>query len=110
MKPKVVELHIPSDKLEYLNKIVLSKILSEKTKMNIIKKIACASACCVCRGIPSVKLLRAGEMKGAIEYYCDACLTRILERQKEEPSKQDLPNYYNCIKVDEIPHTTPTYY
>jgi hypothetical protein len=108
---KTRPLNIPKDKLDYLEKVIVTgKYVSDKTKLNLIKRISSFSPCCFCKGIPTVELSFQEYHAKVVEYYCDSCLKIVFEREKLEPSDKDqLPSYYHCVK-GEIEHTNPTYY
>jgi hypothetical protein len=110
---KIRPLNIGKEALDTIEKIVCDPTSSPKVKHEIIKKMTGMSPCCVCLGIPSVELyFRVGTKEDSIrvvEYYCDSCLKTVFEREKLEPNKEDIPGYYNCVKVDQIPHSNPTF-
>jgi hypothetical protein len=110
---KIVPLQIPKDKLEYLQKIIATgQYVTDKTKHNLIKRITNYSPCYMCGGIPKFEVIFDEKGAKRLQYYCDkGCLDKVLKREAEEPSKnEDIPNFYGCTKVDEIPHTKLTYY
>jgi hypothetical protein len=107
---KIRSLNITKDKIDTMNKIMLDPTSSPKVKHSTIKNIMGVSPCCLCLAIPSVELyFRVGTKEDSIkvvEYYCDSCLKIVFSREKLEPSnKEDIPAYYDCVKVDQIPHS-----
>lgn len=100
---KITQLNIPKEKIDRINKIILHPNCSIKVAHDTIKDLSGFSPCCICRiGIPTVKLsYTSGSMKGAIEFYCDPCLAKVFEREKDEPTDPDaLADYYNCVRGD----------
>ncbi len=79
----VKELNIPKDKLEVLQKIVSSKTIMDTTKHNMIRKLSDGSPCCICRGIPSLKVSYPVPDGGAtlVERYCQDCIKKVFERE-----------------------------
>ena len=79
----VQELNIPKDKLEVLQKIVSSNNIKDITKQNMIRKLTDGSPCCVCRGIPSLKVSYPVPDGGAtlIERYCEDCIKKVYQRE-----------------------------
>ena len=66
----VRELQIPKDKLEELEKIVSSPKIADEVKKQMIKKLAKASPCCICGGVPSLEVLYDAGGASRIERYC----------------------------------------
>jgi hypothetical protein len=108
-KPNVVPLKISKDRLDYLEKVIATgKYVIDKTKHNLIKKITEFSPCCICDGIPEFEVIFDEKGAKMVQYYCGkGCLEASAKREAEEPSKNEIPNYYNCTKVDQIPHSDP---
>lgn len=104
-KVDIKQLNIPRDELDYLQKIVTSNRLAEKTKLNIIRKLTDGTPCCLCAGIPSVELsYRVGPSR-VIERYCKGCMDKVFTRESLEPKNKDpyeIAEYYGCTKVDQI--------
>ena len=80
----VQELRIPNDALEVLQKIVSSDNITEYTKQNMIRKLSEGSPCCVCRGIPSLKVSYPVPDGGAtlVERYCEDCIKKVYQREQ----------------------------
>lgn len=111
-KVKIKELHIPKDKRDYLQKITTGKYLMDKTKHNLIKRITEYSPCYIYGGIPSLEvIIDVGGGATRLEYYCGkGCLDKVLNKEADEPkNKEEIPSFYGCVNVDQIPHSNPTF-
>ena len=80
----VRELNIPKENLEELQKIVSSPKINDDVKKKMIKKLANASPCCCCGGIPSLEISYPFSEGGAtrIERYCSKCIERVYSREQ----------------------------
>ena len=76
----VRELNIPKENLEELQKIVSSHRTTEDIKKLMIKKLAKASPCCICGGIPSCEVVYDAEGASRVERYCESCANRVFSR------------------------------
>jgi carbamate kinase len=74
------ELNIPKENLEELKKIVSSPKTTDDIKKTMIKKLAKASPCCICGGIPSSEVVYDAEGASRIERYCQSCSDRVFSR------------------------------
>ena len=77
----VKELNIPKDKLEVLQKIVSSNNIMDDTKHAMIRKLSEGSACCICRGIPSMEVIYHLEGATQMERYCSECIKKVYQRE-----------------------------
>ena len=71
------ELNIPEEILEELQKIVSSPKTTDDIKKLMIKKLAKASPCCICGGIPSCEVVYDAEGASRVERYCESCANRV---------------------------------
>ena len=78
----VRELNIPKENLEELQKIVSSPKINDDVKKKMIKKLANASPCCVCGGIPSLEISYPEGGATRIERYCSKCIERVYSREQ----------------------------
>ena len=46
----------------------------------MIKKLAKASPCCICGGIPSCEVVYDAEGASRVERYCESCANRVFSR------------------------------
>lgn len=101
---RIKNLNIPKEKVQRLENMLSSKdYRTDKNKHHLIKNVTGKSPCCICRtGIPSVELTySAGPMKGVVEFYCSSCIEKTFQRIENEPkNKEEIPEFYNCIKGD----------
>jgi uncharacterized Rossmann fold enzyme len=74
------ELNIPKENLEELQNILSSPKTTEDIKKMMIKKLAKASPCCVCGGIPSLEVIYDADGASRIERYCESCANRVFSR------------------------------
>jgi uncharacterized Rossmann fold enzyme len=74
------ELNIPKENLEELQNILSSPKTTEDIKKIMIKKLAKASPCCVCGGIPSLEVIYDADGASRIERYCESCANRVFSR------------------------------
>ena len=74
------ELNIPEEILEELQKIVSSPKTTDDIKKLMIKKLAKASPCCICGGIPSCEVVYDAEGASRVERYCESCANRVFSR------------------------------
>ena len=74
------ELNIARDTLEELQKIVSSPRTTDEIKKIMIKKLAKASPCCICGGIPSCEVVYDAEGASRVERYCESCANRVFSR------------------------------
>jgi carbamate kinase len=74
------ELNIPKEDLEELQKIVSSPRTTDDIKKIMIKKLAKASPCCVCGGIPSLEVVYDCDGASRVERYCESCANRVFTR------------------------------
>ena len=83
---------------------------TSEQKKEIIQKTTGKRPCFMClEGIPSVELSYKAGNAHVIEYYCQSCLNKVFSRESLEPKNMEgIPGYYNCVKVDQIPHSNPT--
>jgi hypothetical protein len=109
---KITELQIAKDKLDYLQRIMSGKYLTDKTKHNIIKRIIEYSPCCMCGGIPKFQVIYKERGAQRIECYCGGgCLEALSKREEQEPKNKDpyeIAEYYGCSK-GQVPHSKPTF-
>ncbi len=75
----VKELNIPKDKLEVLKKMMASKTIMDAIKHTMIPKLCEGSACCICRSIPSHKVIYHLDSATRMETYCEACIKKVYE-------------------------------
>ena len=77
----VRELKIPRENLEELQKIVSSRHKTDEFKKQMIKKLAKASPCCVCGGIPALEIsyprMALPGLKGTVK-----CIERVYSREQ----------------------------
>ena len=80
----VRELKIPKETLEELEKIVSSPRTTDEVKKMMIKRLAKASPCCICGGIPAFEITFPFSEGGAtrIERYCSKCIERVYSREQ----------------------------
>ena len=71
------ELKIPKENLEELQKILSSPKATDDIKKLMIKRLAKASPCCTCGGIPSLEVVYDWEGAKRIERYCETCANRV---------------------------------
>ncbi len=74
------ELDIPKENLEVLQRIVSSPKTTDDIKKTMIKKLAKASPCCICGGIPSCEVVYDADGASRIERYCQSCSERVFSR------------------------------
>ncbi len=78
----VRELDIPKDKLEVLQKIVVSKTLADRTKHLMIRKLTEGSPCSISGAIPTHEIRYTGEGCTVVERYCSRCIERVYSREQ----------------------------
>ena len=78
----VRELNIPKETLEELEKIVSSPHKTGEFKKQMIKRLAKASPCCCCGGIPSLEISYPEGGATRIERYCSKCIERVYSREQ----------------------------
>ena len=74
------ELNISKENLEELQKIVSSHRATDDMKKLMIKKLAKASPCCICGGIPSCEVVYDADGASRVERYCESCANRVFSR------------------------------
>ena len=74
------ELKIPKENLEELQKILSSPKATDDIKKEMIKRLANASPCCTCGGIPAYEVIYQLEGASRIERYCENCANRVFSR------------------------------
>jgi carbamate kinase len=74
------DLNIPKENLEVLQRIVSSPKTTDDIKKTMIKKLAKASPCCICGGIPSCEVVYDADGASRIERYCQSCSERVFSR------------------------------
>lgn len=76
----VRELNIPKDVLTKLEKVVSSPKTTYEVKKDTIRKLAKASPCCICGGIPSLEVVYDFDGASRVERYCSSCANRVFSR------------------------------
>jgi hypothetical protein len=74
------ELNIPKENLEELQQIVSSPKNRDDFKKLMIRRLAKASPCCICGGIPSLEVVYDADGASRIERYCESCANRVFSR------------------------------
>ena len=79
----VIELNIPKEKKEVLQKIVASRTTAERTKHLMIRKLTEGSPCSICGAIPTHEIRYSDEERTGtvIERYCSKCIERVYSRE-----------------------------
>lgn len=70
-----------------------------------IKEVTGCSPCAMCADVPQLQMsYPAGDEELSmkrVEYYCEVCVRKVFEREKEEPkSQEELAEYYGIVLGD----------
>lgn len=105
----VIELNIPQDQRDEVQRVLNGDMFAVKKK-NIIKSVTGYRACLMCGSVPDIQLsYDVGEGAKVVETYCHVCSGSKVFEKIQDKSLEEIASVYNCVKVDSIPHYSPTY-
>ena len=81
-------------------------VFAPKRKSGLLKTLLGHSLCSLCTGVPSIRLDFDLNGFSKVEYYCQDCVTKLLERAEPEDN-DELAAKYHCIN-GQLPKT-PSY-